>query len=351
MNPVTDTETPARDAVSVVIPLYNGAKHIAETLRSVARQTRPADDVIVVDDGSSDDGLALVAASEIGVRIILQEHLGVAVARNRGLAAATTRWVAFLDQDDLWHPERLERLLTWLAQHPDCRLVATTEIAFSDVAETADLNAADPLVAAWASIRVSHDDAYAQLLGMADVAGSDQVDTFGVPEMLAGPVTVTTSFLADAELLRAAGGFAPHALAMDDYWLLVNASRLATIHRVDQPTVFYRVHAQATSRTTRLALPFLSSAVALRLGGGLVPTRLGSEPPVGPLHGHLLREILTSAEFREPDVSSVVRHLAALLWRDGARGQLLRARIAAALPWLRPLVAWARSLRRSRPLR
>lgn len=339
------------DGICVVVPLYNGARYVAETLRAVAGQTRPVDQVVVVDDGSTDDGLSLAAASGLAVEVIQQEHLGVAVARNRGLAAARTRWVAFLDQDDLWHPQRVERLLGWLDAHPEARLVATTEIAFSDEAETDDLHQADPLVAQWASIRVSAHEALAQLLELADVRGSDEVETLGVTDLLAGPVTVTTSFVADAALLRAAGGFAPHALAMDDYWLLVNAARLAPIHKVDQPTAFYRVHANATSRTTRLALPFLSSAVALRLGGGLVPTQQGTEPPPGPLHAHLLREIATSGQFGDPAVRRSVGHLAGLLWPDGARRQLRRARIATALPWLRPVLAWVRSLRGRLPLR
>lgn len=319
-------------AVTLVIPLYNGAPFIAETLDSVlAQSTRPAE-VIVVDDGSSDGGPEVVRNHPVGARLIEQSHLGVAVARNHGLLETRTRWVTFLDQDDLWHPSRLERMLAWTAGHPEDRLVMTREIAFSAVEEVSELGHQDPLVGEWASLRVSARDAYGQLCSHADVTGSPEVERFDQSSMLRGPVSVTTSFMAEADLLRLAGGFAPHALAMDDYWLLVVAAKICPVTRVDQPTVFYRVHTRATSRTTRLALPFLSSAVALRLGGGLVDPAL-AEVEAGPLHEHLLEEILRSPEYGDRRVRRAVRHLAGLLWPDARRATQLKALVRLRLPW------------------
>lgn len=91
--------------ISVVIPAYNAAAYLAEALDSVARQRRPAAETIVVDDGSSDDSASL--ARRFGVRVITQPNRGVAQARNAGIVAATQPWIAFLDADDRWHPERL----------------------------------------------------------------------------------------------------------------------------------------------------------------------------------------------------------------------------------------------------
>ncbi len=101
--------------VSVVIPLYNASATIGAALDSVAAQTRRPAEIIVVDDGSTDDGGILVSARG-DVRLITQPNNGVAAARNAGLAAARTPFVAFLDADDLWCPGHLARLLA-LAEH------------------------------------------------------------------------------------------------------------------------------------------------------------------------------------------------------------------------------------------
>ncbi|WP_175557257.1 glycosyltransferase family 2 protein [Raineyella antarctica] len=330
--------------VTVVIPLYNGARFIEETLTSIERQTLPPQQVIVVDDGSTDGGPDLVLSHPLGATLLEQSHLGVAVARNNGLAATRTPWVAFLDQDDLWHPERVARLIAWVVEHPEDKIVATSEIAFSAVEEVNSLAAQDELVGAWASVVVPENGAYERLCREADVTGSEEVTHADHRDMLRGPITVTTSLLADAHTLRLAGGFAPHALAMDDYWLLVNAARLHPIAKIDQPTIFYRVHAGATSRTTRLALPFLSSAVALRYGGGMAAAEEAlARESTGPLHDHLFTELVRSAGFKDPRVRSAARDLAGLLWQDGKRAELRKDSIRRRASWLVPIVRGLRS--------
>lgn len=312
--------------VTVVIPTYNGAACIDETLESLRQQKTDGFEVVVVDDGSNDGTQAKVAVHPVGARLIEQPHLGVAVARNRGLAEAQGRWITFLDQDDLWHPTRLGKLLDWLSEHPLERLVATTEMAFSTLDETDLLSATDPLVGQWADLRVPRADAYQQLCVLADVSGSDAIETFNHRALLKGPITVTTSFIADPMVLRLAGGFAPHASAHDDYCLLVNAARLTRVTRIDQPTIFYRVHLGATSRSTRLALPFLASGVALRFGGGLVPAEEALQRgTTGDLHRHLLDEVMRSEEYADPRVRRATGHLAELLFERGGKYQRTRA--------------------------
>ncbi len=313
-------------SVTVVIPTYNGAAFIEETLDSLRHQTTDDFEVVVVDDGSEDGTQAKVAAHPVGARLIEQSHLGVAVARNRGLAEARGSWITFLDQDDLWHPTRLRRLLQWLAEHPSQRLVATTETAFSTLDETDGLSAADPLVGRWAKLRVPRAGAYQQLSALDSVHGSDAVETFDHRALLRGPITVTTSFIADPMVLRLAGGFAPHASAHDDYCLLVNAARLTPVTKIDQPTIFYRVHLGATSRSTRLALPFLATGVALRFGGGLIAADEALQGgTTGPLHRHLLEEVMRSEEYADPRVRRTTGNLAELLFDHGAKDQRRRA--------------------------
>lgn len=97
--------------VTVIIPAYNAEKTIGETLESVFRQSYPSVEVIVVDDGSTDNTPALVenyAKTYMNIRYIRQENSGVAAARNTGIRASKGEYVAPLDADDLWHPRKLE---------------------------------------------------------------------------------------------------------------------------------------------------------------------------------------------------------------------------------------------------
>ncbi len=103
--------------VSVLMPTHNRADYIAQSLESIFRQTRAADEVIVVDDGST-DATPEIVSSFAGVRYIRQENLGVAAARNCALAAAEGDIIAWLDSDDLWRLTFLETTTSLLEQWP-----------------------------------------------------------------------------------------------------------------------------------------------------------------------------------------------------------------------------------------
>lgn len=102
-------------AISVVIPAYNSAKTICRTLESVLQQTVPIAEVIVVDDGSRDETVAVVQSRFPQVRIVSQSNAGPAAARNHGVRLATSAWIAFLDADDTWLPVKLERQIAHIA--------------------------------------------------------------------------------------------------------------------------------------------------------------------------------------------------------------------------------------------
>ncbi len=345
LDPIAMSEADTPPRVTVVVPLYNGAENLAETLSSIQRQTHRAAEVLVVDDGSTDGGAQVARDHPVGATVLTQPNHGVAVARNHGLAAASGDW----------SPSSIRTIsgipITYAVQSHGLHSIPMSASSSSMRSPSQPSR----MPASWRRWTASQAAGPASellaarhsetLIERADVDGSDQVARHDVRTMLRGPISMTTSFIADPALLRLAGGFAPHALAMDDYWLLVNVARLTPIARVDQPTVFYRVHTTATSRTTRLGLPFLSSAAALRLGGGLVPTREGLRGGLdGRLHRHLLDELLSSPEYRDPLFRGAVDDLARLLWpRGGHRRSRWRAQLAARAPWLRRAV---RALRR-----
>jgi glycosyltransferase involved in cell wall biosynthesis len=102
-------------SVSVIIPAYNQAEYLSATLDSVAEQTYPGPvEVIVVDDESPDDSAAIAEAHDLKPTVIRQRNTGVAGARNRGIEAASGTYIAFLDSDDRWLPEKLERQIAEL---------------------------------------------------------------------------------------------------------------------------------------------------------------------------------------------------------------------------------------------
>lgn len=97
------------DLVSVIIPTYNRSKLITRAVDSALRQTYPNCEIIVIDDGSTDDTPQVLASYEDRIKYIFQENSGHAAARNTGIRAARGQWVAFLDSDDIWLPEKLSR--------------------------------------------------------------------------------------------------------------------------------------------------------------------------------------------------------------------------------------------------
>ncbi len=95
--------------ISVVIPTYNRAQRVSRAVKSALEQSCPPCEIIVVDDGSTDQTVPHLSRSFAGIRLVQQEHSGVSAARNAGIGQARGEWVAFLDSDDEWKPGKLER--------------------------------------------------------------------------------------------------------------------------------------------------------------------------------------------------------------------------------------------------
>lgn len=108
---------PTAETVSVVIPCYNGAAYLREAIDSVLRQTVAPLELLVINDGSTDDSAEVAGSYGPPVRVVSQENRGLAATRNRGLDEARGDWVAFLDADDVWEPNKLEMQLA--ALEPD----------------------------------------------------------------------------------------------------------------------------------------------------------------------------------------------------------------------------------------
>ncbi|MEJ5914120.1 glycosyltransferase family 2 protein [Pseudokineococcus sp. 1T1Z-3] len=199
--------------VTVVMPAMDREHLIARSLRSAQDQTCPPARVVVVDDAST-DGTARVAKTCGADVLTMPERSGSGPARNAGIAQATTRWVAFLDSDDEWLPDHLERLVEGAAQEPGAVMV------------TAPARATSGRWMGNPSRRVRH------LRPQDMLVPSDLVVTSG---------TMVTS-----EALAAAGGFRPLRRAQDlDLWLRV--LEVGPGVALTEPGVRYHEHAEQAS--------------------------------------------------------------------------------------------------------
>lgn len=112
--------------ISVIIPLYNKASTISNVINSVLHQTVQDFEIIVVNDGSTDDGVETVRRiKDSRIKVIDQVNQGVSAARNRGVKESKCEWLAFLDADDVWKPTYLETVMELMRKYPDCSVFAT----------------------------------------------------------------------------------------------------------------------------------------------------------------------------------------------------------------------------------
>jgi len=127
-------------SVSVVIPTYNRVHLLERALDSVLGQTLAADEIIVVDDGSTDNTVSTLKSLHPEVKLIQQDNLGVSAARNTGISAARHDWIALLDSDDVWHENKLERLITELNNAPEYLICHSDEIWIRDGVRVNQMN-------------------------------------------------------------------------------------------------------------------------------------------------------------------------------------------------------------------
>jgi glycosyltransferase involved in cell wall biosynthesis len=206
--------------VSVVVPAYNAARTLPETVRSVLDQTVRDIEVIVVDDGSTDGTVeAAHAIDDRRVTVMSQPNAGVSAARNTGAQAARGRYVAFLDSDDLWLPHKLERQLEILEREPGVHAVQAGVIFVDDALEPLSVRRcvdwSDPLL-----------------------------DTLYFRNLPAFPSTVVFR----REKLLERGGFDTSLVILEDWELAVHAAWHWGLQSVHEPLGLYRFHPGNRSR-------------------------------------------------------------------------------------------------------
>jgi glycosyltransferase involved in cell wall biosynthesis len=114
---------PKEPVVSVIVPVFNAERYVADAINSILRQTSPASEIIVVDDGSTDASAEVVKSFGSAIIYCYQRNRGAAAARNKGIRLAAGAFLAFLDADDLWTPDKLRRQLDLFEASADIQIV------------------------------------------------------------------------------------------------------------------------------------------------------------------------------------------------------------------------------------
>ena len=221
LNQATQHRNPP--TISVVIPAYNAVRFLPRCLASVFAQTRPPDEVIVVDDGSTDNTAAV--AEQLGAKVVRRPNGGIAAARNTGIRSATGGWIALLDADDLWLPQKLERQAA--AIRPDTVLVYTAVRHFDDHGIRFSGCAVHPSIAR-------------QLLRYSN------------------PICPSTVLL-ERQATLAAGGFFEGASTCEDWALWVRLLPFGAFAAVDEPLIDYYVYPASLSASPERMLDGLKT--------------------------------------------------------------------------------------------
>lgn len=200
--------------ISVVIPTYNRARFLKEALESVFSQTVADREIIVVDDGSSDETRAVLEPFRDRIRYLYQENAGGAAARNRGIAAARGEWVAFLDSDDRWEPHALQALLEAASRHPEAGFII---------------------------MRACEIDAAGQRTGRR-LGKRSPGPFFTTPDLLWGDSGSIHMPMIRRSLLETVGGFDESLAAAQDCELAIRFSFHTRLVSVPEPLLLRRVH-------------------------------------------------------------------------------------------------------------
>lgn len=134
-----------RPRVSVLIPVFNGERYLRQAIDSALRQTCPPHEIIVVDDGSTDASRSIAESFGTSVMCMAQQNLGPSAARNLGAGASTGEWIAFLDADDYWLPDKLEKQIAAIGQHPSADLIYTGRIEVYEDGSIREVPAQSPV--------------------------------------------------------------------------------------------------------------------------------------------------------------------------------------------------------------
>lgn len=218
--------------VSVVIPVFNSEQYVFDSIQSVLKQSIKVLEIVVVDDGSTDQTKNIVKNFGHPVRLVEQDNSGPASARNNGVKNSKGQYIAFLDSDDIWHHQKLEKQLNSLKKFPN-RLWCYTDVEF-----LGGIND-----------------------GRKDSEFTTKFDGDILSKIMQNNFIGTSSVLIKKTLFWDAGGFNSSLRYVEDWEFWAKVAMLNDVCFVDEPLVQYRIHGQSTSRNVRQTFPFYMQVI------------------------------------------------------------------------------------------
>ncbi len=220
--------------VSVVIPAHNSAAHLAETLESILSQESATVDLLVVDDGSTDETVLVARSFGQSVRVIEQSNSGVCAARNRGLSEAKGEFVCFVDHDDVWLPGKLRSQLEAFDKYSDVDVVYTDFLRWSRNSESGEF----PEPSSYQDTAVPN-------------GVDEEFSGWIYHHMLLDSHVLTSTALARTVVVRQTGGFDETLPFSEDWDFWLRMSLNSKFLKLAEATTLYRQHPTQGSRVTR----------------------------------------------------------------------------------------------------
>jgi glycosyltransferase involved in cell wall biosynthesis len=212
--------------VSVVVPVYNTERYVADTIQSILKQTFTDFELVVIDDGSTDRSpeiLRELASTDSRIRLTVRENRGIVRTRNELLEQCRGKYMAVNDSDDLSMPQRLEKQVAYLESHPQCVLLGSRVMLMDPFGSPVCVSGQ----------KLDHDEIEQELLGYGG-----------------GWALVQSAIMARVDVVRQIGGYRgeDHNLA-EDHDLFVRLAEVGKVANLQEPLVWYRRHHTSLTHT------------------------------------------------------------------------------------------------------
>lgn len=219
--------------ISVIVPTYNCAKYLGQAIESILTQSIPAFEVIVIDDGSSDDTRSVLSAFQNQISVIHQKNKGVSSARNTGISAANGDWIAFLDSDDIWLPNKLELFVEAMSAFPDS-LVYYSEFSF---------------------LKADHQGVFAAPESLyelnSDIRCDEEHSGWIYHQLLLTNWVLTSTAIINRSIFDTVEMFDENLVIAEDWDLFLRISRQGKFYKIKQPLTLYRITPNSLTKTIK----------------------------------------------------------------------------------------------------
>ena len=240
--------------VSIVIPTYNGAKYLPECVESCLGQSYPNLEIVVIDDGSTDDTIDVLRSYQGKIEYHYQENAGLAEARNTGHRIASGKYIAWLDADDIAHPERILLQALYLEKHGDVVLVCTNFCAFDEMGKKYDEYATRyysqlqvPGGVEEILPEIEEIDSGSYHAGNRTIASAKIFSGDGRHKLIWGNFIHPPTIMMRKSACKKAGELKKNIPTQEDWEYFFRISKYGMIAWIDYPLLQYRLHSQQMS--------------------------------------------------------------------------------------------------------